>query len=115
MTRGALSVSIEDVQTAIARQRRELAEIVRRLSGLMQDRLAERKEVVARFGDGLRLLSPLSVLQRGYSITLDAESGSVVRDAAGLAPGRRLRTRLARGEVASVVEPGTSVKASQAR
>ncbi len=101
--------------TAIARQRRELAEIVRRLSGLMQDRLAERKEGVARLGDGLRLLSPLSVLQRGYSITLDAESGAVVRDAAGLAPGRRLKTRLARGEVASVVEPGPSVKASPAR
>jgi exodeoxyribonuclease VII large subunit len=81
----------------------------------MQDRLAERKEGVARLGDGLRLLSPLSVLQRGYSITLDAESGAVVRDAAGLAPGRRLKTRLARGEVASVVEPGPSVKASPAR
>ena len=100
---------------AIARRRRELAELVRRLSGLMQDQLAERKEGVARLGDGLRLLSPVSVLQRGYSITLDADSGAVVRDAAGLAPGRRLRTRLARGEVASVVEPATSVKASPAR
>jgi exodeoxyribonuclease VII large subunit len=58
----------------------------------------------------LRLLSPQNVLDRGYSLTLDAETGTLVRDAQSLSPGRRLRTRLQSGEVSSVVtriEPGS--------
>ena len=52
---------------------------------------------------GLRHLSPYGVLERGYSITLDAE-GRVVRGVEGLAPGTRLTTRLADGTATSVVE-----------
>ena len=52
---------------------------------------------------GLRHLSPYGVLERGYSITLNAE-GRVVRGVEGLAPDARLTTRLARGTVTSVVE-----------
>ena len=51
----------------------------------------------------LELLSPLSVLERGYSITLDAQTGQVLRDATGLQSGRRLLTRFHRGEAGSVV------------
>ena len=51
----------------------------------------------------LRHLSPYGVLERGYSITLNAE-GRVVRGVEGLAPGVRLTTRLADGSVESVVE-----------
>ena len=43
------------------------------------------------------------MLERGYSITLNAE-GRVVRGVEGLAPGARLTTRLADGTVTSVVE-----------
>ena len=52
---------------------------------------------------GLRHLSPYGVLERGYSITLNAE-GRVVRGVEGLAPGVRLTTRLADGTATSVVE-----------
>ena len=52
---------------------------------------------------GLRHLSPYGVLERGYSITLNAE-GRVVRGVDGLAPGARLMTRLADGTATSVVE-----------
>jgi len=52
----------------------------------------------------LRLLGPEQVLSRGYSITLDAESGSVIRDASTVRSGQRLRTRLKAGEVTSRVE-----------
>ena len=51
----------------------------------------------------LRHLSPYGVLERGYSITLNAE-GRVVRGVLGLAPGARLMTRLADGTATSVVE-----------
>ena len=51
----------------------------------------------------LRHLSPYGVLERGYSITLNAE-GRVVRGVEELAPGARLMTRLADGTATSVVE-----------
>jgi exodeoxyribonuclease VII large subunit len=68
--------------------RRELQRRRQRLEGLL-----------AR----LRLLSPQNVLNRGYSLTLDAETGALVRDTQGLVPGRRLQTRLQAGEIFSVV------------
>src|SRR5262245_892798 len=45
-------------------------------------------------------LDPEAVLSRGYSITYDA-AGAVLRDAADVKEGQRLRTRLMRGEVLS--------------
>ena len=50
----------------------------------------------------LELLSPYSVLDRGYSLTTDA-TGAVVKSADGLKTGDRIVTRLAKGEVQSVV------------
>jgi exodeoxyribonuclease VII large subunit len=52
----------------------------------------------------LRLLGPDQVLARGYSITMDAESGRVLREAKAIKSGQRLRTRLQSGEVRSVAE-----------
>ena len=52
----------------------------------------------------LRLLSPENVLARGYSITMDAETGCVLRDASSIRPGQRLRTQLHRGKVESTAE-----------
>jgi exodeoxyribonuclease VII large subunit len=49
-------------------------------------------------------LSPLAVLGRGYSITERLPSGEVVRDASALAPGERIRTRLASGGAISRIE-----------
>jgi exodeoxyribonuclease VII large subunit len=60
-------------------------------------------ERLAGLAGRLRLLSPQSVLDRGYSITTDAETGLVVREAAGLKAGQRLATRLAKGVVHGVV------------
>ena len=50
----------------------------------------------------LALLSPYSVLDRGYSLTTDA-SGAVVRSADQVKPGDVVRTRLASGEISSAV------------
>jgi exodeoxyribonuclease VII large subunit len=59
-----------------------------------------------RFGateSRLRLLGPEQVLARGYSITMDAATGKVLRAAAGAKTGQKLRTRLAQGEITSNV------------
>jgi exodeoxyribonuclease VII large subunit len=54
----------------------------------------------------LRLLGPEQVLARGYSITMDATSRKVLRDAAQIKRGQRLKTRLHAGEVQSIAESG---------
>jgi exodeoxyribonuclease VII large subunit len=77
-----------------------------------QSRLRERTRHYLRHlrqrGDALqarlRVLGPEQVLARGYSITLDAAGGKIIRSKAQTRPGQTLRTRLQSGEVRSVVE-----------
>ncbi len=51
----------------------------------------------------LESLSPLAVLNRGYSVTQDAKSGKVIRAAATLTEHQRIVTRLADGRVESTI------------
>jgi exodeoxyribonuclease VII large subunit len=59
---------------------------------------AARKELDGR----LAALSPLSVLERGYSLTFTS-AGQLVHEASTIATGAVLKTRLARGTVTSTV------------
>jgi len=70
--------------------------------------LAVRREQLAAFTSRLRLLSPENVLARGYSITTDAATGAVIRRAAQVKAGQKLRTRVSEGEFESVVPPARS-------
>ena len=65
--------------------------------------LVKAESRLARAQESLRLLSPYGVLDRGYSLTVDA-LGAVVRDASSLKKGDRIRTRFAAGEASSVVD-----------
>jgi len=65
--------------------------------------LAVRREQFAALTSRLRLLSPENVLARGYSITTDAATGTVIRSAERAKPGQTLRTRVQHGEIESVV------------
>lgn len=89
-TVGRLSESLHDLQ-------RRLLESTRR-------QFADRRQEFSQAEMRLRLLSPLNVLQRGYSITVDDLSGTVVRAASQVRPGQKLRTRLGEGEVRSVAQ-----------
>ncbi len=84
--------------------RREMLDGRRRRLG-EQARLLLRnlRQRAVSLNDRLRLLGPEQVLARGYSITLDAASGRILRAAAEIAPGQKLKTRLKRGEVTSTV------------
>ncbi len=88
----------------INERRTALAETVRRLQEQATHQLESRKNRLAQAQAKLRLLSPHNVLERGYSITLDAESGQVIRHVGDVKPGQRLKTRLQQGEVRSTVE-----------
>lgn len=52
----------------------------------------------------LESLSPLAVLNRGYSVTQRADTGEIITNAGALTVGDAINSRLARGEVISRVE-----------
>jgi exodeoxyribonuclease VII large subunit len=83
------------------RAHRELVtQLSARLGFSFLHRLRACEAKLARLEAGLAGLDPAAVLGRGYSITYNAE-GAVLRDAADVKPGERLRTRLAKGEIES--------------
>ena len=101
--------------TARARQLRDPRQALK-ATQLRVDELSERmvRAGTARFrrvrerllsaAEQLQALSPLAVLQRGYSITRHVGSGVVVRDAGTLSAGSELRVMLARGSALVRVE-----------
>jgi exodeoxyribonuclease VII large subunit len=70
----------------------------------MQAQIDERRHALGRVTAQLDALSPLSVLSRGYSLTLMDDGTTVVRAAADCRPGDRTRTRLGSGMLVSRVE-----------
>ncbi|MGA2541755.1 MAG: exodeoxyribonuclease VII large subunit [Verrucomicrobiota bacterium] len=75
----------------------------RRLGGQALLLLQNLRQRAAALAARLQLLGPEQVLARGYSITLDAATGRILRAAAETAPGQKLKTRLKTGEVSSTV------------
>ena len=89
----------------LLQQRRELLHTTRRrLAELAKVNLQNGRTRFQALESRLRLLGPEQVLARGYSITLDAATGNVIRDAGNVKPGQRLKTRLAQGEIKSAAE-----------
>ncbi|MGA2852640.1 MAG: exodeoxyribonuclease VII large subunit [Verrucomicrobiota bacterium] len=89
----------------LLKQRRELLKVSRqRLRELARVRFKDLKGGLAAMEARLRLLGPEQVLSRGYSITMDAASGKVLREAAKVKAGQKLKTRLQAGEVSSRAE-----------
>lgn len=79
-------------------------QIENRLRRTADDTLTRANARIATLSASLEALSPLAVLSRGFSITLN-EHGHAVRDASAVSPGQILRTRVDRGElISSVVE-----------
>jgi exodeoxyribonuclease VII large subunit len=97
-------------QRLVARMRRELelrkpemARMEQRLETRMRQQLDARKRAFAGAAGKLDALSPLSVLERGYSITRDP-AGHVVTRARNVKPGDNVKVRLSRGELDCRVE-----------
>jgi exodeoxyribonuclease VII large subunit len=90
----------------LLKQRLELLKVNRqRLRELAHVRFKDLKSNLAATEARLRLLGPEQVLSRGYSITMDAATGKVLREAKSVKAGQHLKTRLKDGEVFSRVEP----------
>jgi exodeoxyribonuclease VII large subunit len=90
----------------VLRQKQELLlQMEHRLREQVRLQVASRRNGFAALEARLRLLGPEQVLARGYSITTDAQSGKVLREARAVTAGQRLKTRLKAGEVFSRAEP----------
>jgi exodeoxyribonuclease VII large subunit len=72
----------------------------RALRRIVQDRESR----LARLAGKVESLSPLAVLARGYTITQNAATKAVVREASSLRVGQLILTRFASGEAVSKVE-----------
>lgn len=89
---------------ALALRSDRLAQDARRLKELLARRVDFLRQKNSVLSGRLRLMGPEQVLARGYSITMDATTGELVRDGSKTKPGQKLRTRLHRGEILSRVD-----------
>jgi exodeoxyribonuclease VII large subunit len=75
-----------------------------RLRAAMERQLEQSRHQFTHLSQELEAVSPLATLARGYSITTQAESSAIVMTPCGAPTGTRIRTRLAEGELISIVE-----------
>ena len=68
------------------------------------DGLERARDRVAQMAKRLGSVSPLAVLERGYSLVQRVSDGTVVKDSAGLAAGDLVAIRFARGRAVCKVE-----------
>lgn len=87
------------------RQRAErLDDLERRMKSEVRQRHSAAAARVSAAAAALDALSPLRVLQRGYSLTMSADNGVVIRSIQATAPGDCMVTRLSDGTITSRVE-----------
>jgi exodeoxyribonuclease VII large subunit len=88
---------------AIRERETVVDELDERLRRAMNLRLDTARQQLGTITASLNALSPLAVLQRGYSLTKRADDDSVLRDANDVATGDRISTLFAKGSVLSEV------------
>ena len=91
-----------DFRRLLGLKRATVEERDRKLETEFRRIVLERRNRLAQVEAILRERSPLTILNRGYSITRDAQ-GRIVRDAARVSIGDDLSIRLARGELGTTV------------
>ena len=67
------------------------------MTGALKNAMERKKEKLLSRQVALHTLSPLAVLQRGYSLAIKAPEGRIIRGVDGLQTGDDVRVRLARG------------------
>jgi exodeoxyribonuclease VII large subunit len=92
-----------DLRQQLGMRRRELLGRLQALLAANRQSLMRRRSRLEQAAGKLAALSPVAILERGYSLIFDAR-GTLVKDAAQLAPGDAIQARLARGELDARVE-----------
>ncbi len=92
-------------QFLVEQYQQRLDEQQRALSRHLTHFISMKKEKVLSVDGRLKALNPTSILSRGYSITMTYPQGDIIKDASCVKKGLRIRTKLAKGEFISSVEP----------
>jgi exodeoxyribonuclease VII large subunit len=102
---GRLSAGLSeaDIARALSARRNALYGLNARLQSSVRDRVRTRGEQVSVAAGKLNSLSPLAVLGRGYAIAFDGH-GKVIKRAADVASGDRLRVRVNEGDIDCIKE-----------
>ncbi|MDH3734568.1 MAG: exodeoxyribonuclease VII large subunit [Gemmatimonadota bacterium] len=95
----------------VERGRDRLLGVERLLPRILEGRLARARGRIAAVAGRLEALSPLSTLERGYAVALDAEGRALTR-IGSFAPGEAFRLRLFDGVVGARVETVESADSS---
>jgi exodeoxyribonuclease VII large subunit len=92
-----------DLRQQLRMRQRELLSRLQALTAATRQSLMRRRSRLEQASGKLAALSPVAILERGYSLIFDAQ-GALVKDAAQLAPGDPIQARLARGQFRARVE-----------
>ena len=101
--RASAGVVRYDFRRLLGLKRAALEDRLGRFDAALRRFLTERHNRLAQVEAILKERSPLTILQRGYSITRDA-AGKIVRDAEAVVLGSDISVRLARGELAATIK-----------
>ncbi len=97
------SYALRHPEERLSMLRQRLDDLTSRLLPAGERRLGRAREWLANAAGRLDSLSPLRVLERGYSVTTRAANGKIVRSSADVQPGDALNTRVRDGEIRSIV------------
>lgn len=103
----------KDPKTLLASQRLRLEQVRRRLHQAVQAQQQERARRFFVAVSQLNALSPLAVLNRGYSLTTRQDTGRIVHTSADVEPGTHVRIALSRGAISAVVNKVLSEEESK--
>ncbi len=83
-----------------------------RLLSVIEQRFKQHRQRLATAGQTLHAVSPLATLNRGYALTINPNSGQIIRSTAQLKLGDIVETRLAQGSFSSEIKTITLKKSS---
>lgn len=113
---GMLELARHQPVAVHARRKEHLDGLGRALERGLVGQMARRRDQLRAIHRELEAVNPLSVLDRGFSVTTKA-SGALVHSESEVAAGEILSTRVARGVIRSTVigDPGQEKRASQTK
>jgi len=88
----------------LARERDVAFQLGKRLNTAIARRTAEGRQTMAAAGGRLNALSPLAVLERGYSICFALPERVVLKDASLVSPGEEIEVKLMSGKIRAAVK-----------
>ncbi len=87
----------------LRQQAQTLDQLESNLIRVMRFYMEKKREKISHYAQLLETLSPLKILQRGFSITREKSSGKLIRKRGDVTVGDQIITRLSDGEIGSVI------------